>query len=71
MQTDDGYHLRSVTSKAVPALCPVSWARIPVLQMVWNTSTEVGCGFTACDTGMNMWACEYYPPGNIMGSYPY
>lgn len=35
-------------------------------QMVWRTTTEVGCGF-AEGNGLDFLVCDYNPPGNVMG----
>jgi uncharacterized protein YkwD len=35
-------------------------------QMVWKTTTEVGCGF-AESYGRDVLVCDYNPPGNVMG----
>jgi len=35
-------------------------------QMVWKTTTEVGCGFAESD-GRDVLVCDYDPPGNVMG----
>merc|ERR1719445_1064027 len=39
------------------------------LQMVWQSTRYVGCGFGACDFG-TMVVCNYWP-AVIPGSYPY
>jgi len=39
-------------------------------QMVWNNTTEVGCAKITCN-GMDIWVCEYNPPGNYIGKKPY
>jgi uncharacterized protein YkwD len=35
-------------------------------QMVWKTTTEVGCGL-AESYGRDVLVCDYDPPGNVMG----
>jgi hypothetical protein len=35
-------------------------------QMVWKTTTEVGCGL-ATNYGWDVLVCDYNPPGNVMG----
>lgn len=50
-------------------------------QMVWSTTTKVGCGQKACTTGSpfvgfpspnwNFIVCDYAPPGNYTGQKPY
>ena len=48
-------------------------------QVVWATSTQVGCGFAACSSfasfasygAGDIWVCQYYPPGNWDGEKPY
>ncbi len=37
-------------------------------QVVWKQSTQLGCAVTAC-RGMDIWVCEYDPPGNVQGMY--
>ncbi|CZT09912.1 related to the plant PR-1 class of pathogen related proteins [Rhynchosporium graminicola] len=41
-------------------------------QLVWGNSTSVGCAVKACggenDTPGYFVVCEYYPPGNVVGS---
>jgi len=37
-------------------------------QVVWRGTTEVGCGRSQCK-GMDIWVCEYDPPGNWEGQY--
>jgi uncharacterized protein YkwD len=37
-------------------------------QVVWKTTRKVGCGMTQCN-GMDVWVCEYDPPGNWDGQY--
>ena len=32
-------------------------------QVVWRGTTQVGCGRSQCK-GMDIWVCEYDPPGN-------
>jgi uncharacterized protein YkwD len=47
-------------------------------QIVWRDSTRVGCAFADCDpltgAGFNAgryWVCNYDPPGNWVGEWPY
>ena len=36
-------------------------------QVVWNNTTEVGCGMTTCENGHQLWVCNYNPTGNYVG----
>ncbi|KAF2265630.1 PR-1-like protein [Lojkania enalia] len=44
-------------------------------QLVWKSTTSVGCGRTLCNGrdggGAPGWyiVCEYYPPGNVLGRF--
>ena len=40
-------------------------------QLVWRTTTEVGCGKAVCADHSQVWVCSYDPPGNIIGRQPY
>ena len=41
-------------------------------QMVWRTTTTVGCARAVCeDTQQQVWVCQYQPAGNIVGEKPY
>jgi hypothetical protein len=48
-------------------------------QLVWRSTTVVGCGFRTCTTGSpfggsgtwHFWVCDYAPPGNYVGQRPY
>ena len=37
-------------------------------QVVWRGTTQVGCGSVTCN-GMDVWVCNYDPPGNVAGDY--
>lgn len=39
-------------------------------QIVWRDTKAVGCA-VARKSGTEVWVCEYYPPGNIVGEKPY
>jgi pathogenesis-related protein 1 len=34
-------------------------------QIVWRTTTEVGCGMSVCPSLGQVWVCNYRPKGNI------
>jgi uncharacterized protein YkwD len=38
-------------------------------QLVWRRTKEVGCGVAHC-RGLDVWVCQYDPPGNMQGEYP-
>ena len=38
-------------------------------QVVWRATTAVGCGMAQCK-GMDLWVCNYDPPGNYERQYP-
>jgi len=41
-------------------------------QVVWADSYAVGCGITKCSSGLSpIYACNYGPPGNYIGSAMY
>ncbi|KAH7861545.1 hypothetical protein Vadar_027558 [Vaccinium darrowii] len=40
-------------------------------QIVWRTTTSVGCAKIKCDNGDTYIVCEYYPHGNVIGEWPY
>ncbi|GJP43637.1 hypothetical protein CLOM_g3077 [Closterium sp. NIES-68] len=40
-------------------------------QVIWNNTKTVGCGKASCGTSADVWACNYYPPGNYGGQLPY
>ena len=37
-------------------------------QVVWAATERVGCGVAQCN-GMDVWVCNYDPPGNLEGAY--
>jgi hypothetical protein len=37
-------------------------------QLVWRSTREVGCGESHCN-GIDVWICQYSPPGNVEGQY--
>ena len=39
-------------------------------QIVWSNTKRVGCAKIECDD-MEIWVCEYDPPGNWVGQKPY
>jgi uncharacterized protein YkwD len=39
-------------------------------QVVWRNSQRLGCGTAACGD-QEVWVCNYDPPGNITGEWPY
>jgi len=39
-------------------------------QMVWRNTRMLGCGEAVCDTTLIV-ACNYDPPGNVLGRKPY
>ncbi|KXS13276.1 PR-1-like protein [Gonapodya prolifera JEL478] len=39
-------------------------------QMIWETTTQVGCGVATC-SGWDFWVCQYSPPGNWVDKTPY
>ena len=40
-------------------------------QIVWKSSTEVGCGYAQCSDKGQLWVCNYSPAGNYVGQKPY
>lgn len=39
-------------------------------QVVWRQTTQVGCAVTTCRTkNLDIWVCEYDPPGNVQTMY--
>jgi len=41
-------------------------------QVVWRTTTAVGCARAVCDdTLAQVWVCQYKPAGNWVGNKPY
>ncbi len=41
-------------------------------QVIWKTTTSVGCAVALCeDTREQIWVCRYQPPGNWVGKKPY
>lgn len=40
-------------------------------QVVWNTTTQVGCASIQDCDGNTLWVCQYNPPGNWVGKKPY
>ena len=42
-------------------------------QLIWRDTSLLGCGMAVCDTGLHqeIWVCNYDPPGNFIGEYPY
>lgn len=40
-------------------------------QMVWKTTTHVGCGAAMCPDQGQIWVCNYEPAGNWIGQKPY
>ncbi len=41
-------------------------------QVVWRTTTTVGCAVAVCaNTQEQIWVCQYQPPGNWVGKKPY
>ncbi|MEM7017527.1 MAG: ricin-type beta-trefoil lectin domain protein [Pseudomonadota bacterium] len=39
-------------------------------QIVWRSTTELGCGMASCG-GISVLVCSYSPPGNYRGQNPY
>ncbi|CAI5489022.1 unnamed protein product [Closterium sp. Naga37s-1] len=57
--------------EAFPAGCAEGRDCTHYTQVVWKKTERVGCGTAMCNEGGAIWACRYFPPGNIEGNRPY
>lgn len=66
---------RQLYSRAVfPGGCnsPSGWEACGhYTQIVWRGTMHVGCGVATCPGGATVAVCDYSPPGNYEGEYPY
>lgn len=38
-------------------------------QLIWKSSTQLGCAYVTCDNAWRQYTiCEYYPRGNLVGT---
>lgn len=37
-------------------------------QLVWRSTRRLGCGTSSCN-GLDVWVCQYDPPGNVEGRF--
>ena len=52
--------------------CPTGKMCGHYTQVVWKSTTRVGCGVAVCDDSREqVWVCQYQPPGNWVGRKPY
>jgi pathogenesis-related protein 1 len=40
-------------------------------QLIWKTTTHLGCAKATCGDSAQVWVCHYAPPGNYIGQKPY
>ncbi len=40
-------------------------------QIVWRGTEQVGCAWSICGDQSQIWVCQYWPAGNIVGRRPY
>lgn len=40
-------------------------------QVVWRTTTDIGCAKAVCSDHAQVWVCHYAPPGNWRGQKPF
>jgi hypothetical protein len=40
-------------------------------QLVWRTTTEIGCGMATSSNGNDFLVCRFLPMGNYIGQAPY
>jgi uncharacterized protein YkwD len=63
-----------VNEKNGYTVAPMQWDRDKAhghyTQMVWKTTTEVGCGTASSGNSVYL-VCRYSPPGNMQGESPY
>jgi hypothetical protein len=47
------------------------WEQLYYAQLIWPTTTRVGCAMAVCtDTLEQVWVCHYQPAGNRVGTKP-
>ncbi|EFJ45208.1 hypothetical protein VOLCADRAFT_94361 [Volvox carteri f. nagariensis] len=49
---------------------PADWYSVGhFTQVVWRSTTDLGCAVATCNGGQQFHVCRYYPPGNYVGEY--
>jgi len=51
--------------------CAAGKVCVHYTQIIWKTTTQIGCGYAVCTDKSQVWACNYFPAGNIVGKKPY
>ncbi|XP_010547940.1 PREDICTED: pathogenesis-related protein 1-like [Tarenaya hassleriana] len=60
----DDYHYRTNTCRAGKQCGHYT-------QVVWKKSVKLGCAKVKCNNGGTFIICNYDPPGNVRGQWPY
>jgi hypothetical protein len=41
------------------------------INIVWASTTHLGCAMALCPDSAQIWTCQYRPAGNVTGQRPY
>ena len=70
-QVTDSWGSEKENYSQVTNTCATGKACGHYTQIIWKATTQIGCGNAVCSDNSQIWVCNYFPAGNVVGKKPY